>query len=84
VDSASVNLEAGSASVRWDTGAEATVSAVLAAVKKAGYEAKPVETTKPDHAQHRQERAQLVLADALPGGAQELARLHAATSSLAG
>ena len=40
---ASVMLEAGRASVRWAAGARTDVSAVLAAVKSAGYDAKPVE-----------------------------------------
>ncbi|OQC20644.1 MAG: putative copper-transporting ATPase PacS [Planctomycetes bacterium ADurb.Bin069] len=42
VQSASVMLEAGRATVRWTAGAPADVAAVLAAVKQAGYEARTV------------------------------------------
>jgi Cu+-exporting ATPase len=43
VRSATVLLEAGSASVRWNPGAEQNVPAVIEAVKKAGYTAKEIQ-----------------------------------------
>ncbi len=46
VHSASVVLDTGRASVRWNSDANANVPAVIAAVKEAGYEAKPVETKR--------------------------------------
>ena len=53
VHSASVVLEAGRASVRWGSGAEANIPAVLEAIKKAGYEAKAVEEAAArDHSKH--------------------------------
>jgi len=53
VRSATVLLEAGRASVRWNSGAEQDVSAVIEAVRKAGYTAKEIQTgtsaaAKPD------------------------------------
>lgn len=48
VRSASVLLEAGRASVRWAAETPADVSAVVAAVTAAGYEAKPVTRDAPD------------------------------------
>ena len=44
VRSAMVLLEAGSASVRWNSGAQQNVPAVIAAVQKAGYTAKEIQT----------------------------------------
>jgi Cu+-exporting ATPase len=44
VRSATVLLEAGRASVRWNSGAEQDVSAVIEAVRKAGYTAKEIQT----------------------------------------
>ncbi len=44
VRSATVLLEAGRASVRWNSGAEQNVSAVIEAVQKAGYTAKEIQT----------------------------------------
>jgi Cu+-exporting ATPase len=44
VRSATVLLEAGRASVRWNAGAEQNVSAVIEAVKNAGYTAKEIQT----------------------------------------
>ena len=58
VRSASVSLEAGRASVRWDADATTNVPAVLSAIAAAGYEAKPVETATHDHGEHRQSRWQ--------------------------
>jgi P-type Cu+ transporter len=42
VHSATVSLEAGRASVRWNSGAPQNISAVIEAVKKAGYEANEI------------------------------------------
>jgi Cu+-exporting ATPase len=53
VRNASVVLDAGRASVRWAAGSPADVPAVLAAVKRAGYEAKAVEATAHDHGESR-------------------------------
>src|ERR1035437_5305556 len=53
VRNASVILDAGRASVRWTSGVAADVPAVLAAIKAAGYEAKSIEATTPDHSKHR-------------------------------
>lgn len=50
VRSATVSLENKSATVRWNSGAAADISAVIAAVKEAGYEAKEVQTG--DSARH--------------------------------
>jgi P-type Cu+ transporter len=44
VRSATVILDAGRASVRWNSGAEQNVSAVIEAVQKAGYTAKEIQT----------------------------------------
>jgi Cu+-exporting ATPase len=44
VRSATVILDAGRASVRWNSGAEQNVSAVIEAVRKAGYTAKEIQT----------------------------------------
>jgi Cu+-exporting ATPase len=44
VRSATVILDAGRASVRWNSGAEQNVSAVIGAVQKAGYTAKEIQT----------------------------------------
>src|SRR5450759_5276206 len=49
VRNASVMLDAQRASVRWAADAPADVPAVLAAVKSAGYEARPVEAGAHDH-----------------------------------
>ena len=43
VRSATVLLDAGRASVRWDSGAEQNASAVIEAVRKAGYTAKEIQ-----------------------------------------
>ena len=43
VRSATVTLDAGRASVRWNSGAEQNVSAVIEAVQKAGYTAKEIQ-----------------------------------------
>ncbi len=61
VRSATVVLEAGRASVRWAAGATADVPGVVAAVKAAGYEAKPVESIRPDHVERRRTDWQLNL-----------------------
>ena len=55
VRSASVILEAGRASVRWVDGSAVNVSAVLEAVRRAGFEAKAVEeaATRDDSEHHR-------------------------------
>ena len=52
VHSASVVLETGRASVRWNPDASANIPAVLAAVKEAGYEAKPARREAHDHSAH--------------------------------
>jgi Cu+-exporting ATPase len=57
VQSASVWLEAGHATVRWNANVPANVPAVLAAIAAAGYTAKPVEAG-PDHGEPRQSRWQ--------------------------
>ena len=43
VHSASVMLEGGRAAVRWDSGAQQNIPAIIAAVKQAGYEAKEIQ-----------------------------------------
>jgi Cu+-exporting ATPase len=53
VRSASVQLDAGRASVRWAPDARADVSALLHAVRAAGYEATPVEAGAADAAARR-------------------------------
>jgi P-type Cu+ transporter len=53
VHSATVNLDAARVTVRWDAAAEANVPAVLAAVKRAGYGVKLVETAAPGHGRQR-------------------------------
>ena len=53
VNSVSVILETGRASVRWTANAQADVAVVLAAIKSAGYEAKPLETATHDQVEHR-------------------------------
>jgi Cu+-exporting ATPase len=54
VRSASVMLEVGRATVRWNAEAQADVSAVLAAIKNSGFEAKAIEPAAPEHAVKRQ------------------------------
>ena len=49
VRSASVALEAGSATVRWEAGQPANDAAVVAAIEKSGYGAKTVETRDHEH-----------------------------------
>jgi len=61
VRSASVMLEAGRATARWNAEAQADVSALLVAIKNAGFEAKAIEPTAHDHAEHRQSGWQLNL-----------------------
>jgi Cu+-exporting ATPase len=58
VRSASVTLEGGRASVRWNANAAANVPAVLSAIAAAGYKAKPVEAAGHDHGEYRQTRWQ--------------------------
>jgi Cu+-exporting ATPase len=53
VRSASVMLEAGRATVRWDAEAPANLPAVLTAINAAGYEAKAIEAASRDHGEHR-------------------------------
>ena len=53
VRSASVSLEAGRATVRWNADAPADVPAVVSAVAAAGYEAKPIAATAHEHGGHR-------------------------------
>jgi P-type Cu+ transporter len=48
VRSASVSLTANQASVRWQSGVGGNVSAVVTAIKSAGYEAKPIEPAVQD------------------------------------
>jgi Cu+-exporting ATPase len=52
VRSASVSLENKRASVRWDSKAPKNISAVIAAVQKAGYEAKELQTGAGEHSKH--------------------------------
>jgi Cu+-exporting ATPase len=61
VRSASVRLEAGRASVRWNPGATQNIPAVIEAVKKAGYEAKEVQTDAPAGGETRRKKWQLNL-----------------------
>jgi P-type Cu+ transporter len=58
VRSASVALETGRVTVRWNAEAIANIAAVLTAVKNAGYEAKLVEAVGLDHGGHRGKRWQ--------------------------
>ncbi|MGA3283531.1 MAG: heavy metal translocating P-type ATPase [Verrucomicrobiota bacterium] len=58
VRSASVSLEAGRATVRWNSGAQQNIPAVIRAVAEAGYAAKSVEAAAHDHGEHRQSRWQ--------------------------
>jgi Cu+-exporting ATPase len=51
---AHVNLEAGRATVHWTAGGADDVTALLAAVQRAGYDAQPVAAAVSDHAEHRQ------------------------------
>ncbi|TAK92945.1 MAG: heavy metal translocating P-type ATPase, partial [Verrucomicrobia bacterium] len=60
VRSASVSLEAGRASVRWENVAP-EVSAVLSAIKAAGFEAKPIDAAAHDHGERRKSGWQLNL-----------------------
>jgi len=55
VRNASVNLEGRRASVRWAGAAQPNVPAVIQAIQKAGYEAKPLESNEGahDHAEHK-------------------------------
>jgi Cu+-exporting ATPase len=46
VRSALVSLEQGRASIRWNPGATVSVDAVLAAIKQAGYDAKPLDAAE--------------------------------------
>ena len=61
VQSASVSLEAGQATVRWDINTPANIPAVLSAIAAAGYEAKPVAAAARDHGGQRQSRWQWYL-----------------------
>ena len=58
VRSASVSLETGRATVRWNANAPANVPAVLSAIAAAGYKAKSVDTAAQDHGEHRRARWQ--------------------------
>jgi len=58
VRSASVMLESGRATVRWNENAPANVPAVLSAIAAAGYKAEPVETPAHDPGGHHQARWQ--------------------------
>jgi Cu+-exporting ATPase len=58
VRSASVALESGRATVRWNLNAPANVPTVLSAIAKAGYKAMPVEAAAYDYGQHRRSRWQ--------------------------
>jgi len=53
VRSAMVRLDAQHASVRWTTGAEQNIPAVIQAVKEAGYGASVIENHAHDHGEHR-------------------------------
>ena len=53
VRSAAVNLDAGSASVRWAAGAPAEASAVIRAVEEAGYGASVAAAAEHDHGAHK-------------------------------
>src|SRR5262245_50285317 len=52
VRSATVDLEAGQASVRWAQGTQADVAAAIRAVEEAGYGAKVMEAHHHEHAEH--------------------------------
>jgi len=53
VSSATVNLEAQRASVRWATGGDRCTAAVIEAVEQAGYAAKEIDVQEPEHAEHK-------------------------------
>jgi len=53
VRSASVSLDSRSASVRWDTGHDQDVTAVIQAIETAGYGARVIEAHSHDHAVHQ-------------------------------
>src|SRR5437764_7152850 len=53
VRSALVSLDSRSASVRWDSGQEQNVPALIQAIEAAGYGAKVVEADSHDHATHQ-------------------------------
>src|ERR1017187_1011989 len=53
VRSATVTLEAGRAAVRWDSGAEQNISAVVRAVQKAGYDAKEISADTHEGCEHK-------------------------------
>ena len=67
VRSASVVLDAGRASVRWNAQSSADIAAVLAAIKSAGYEARPIESGAPKQGEHKQGGWHLNLWIALAG-----------------
>jgi len=54
VRNASIVLESGRATVRWNTEAQADMSAVIAAIEAAGYDAKAIEPAAHDHGEPRQ------------------------------
>lgn len=54
VRSASVALETGRVTARWEAGQAADVPAVLAAIKQAGFAAQTIEHGRPDHGAARQ------------------------------
>jgi len=53
VSSATVNLEAQRASVRWVPGEDRATAAVIKAVEQAGYDAKEIHLHEPEHAEHK-------------------------------
>src|SRR5262245_57369709 len=59
VRSATVTLDAGQASVRWETGSDQNTDGLIRAVEKAGYSAKALE--KHDHAAHASKNWQMTL-----------------------
>jgi Cu+-exporting ATPase len=61
VRNANVSLESRSASIRWAEGAQKNNSAVIEAIKKAGYNAKPAEVHAHDHAEKKSGGWQITL-----------------------
>src|SRR5262245_20709582 len=69
VRSATVSLDSHQASVRWDSGHEPNVSAVIQAIEAAGYDAEVIEGRSQDHAAHQLAGWQMNLSVGLAGTA---------------
>src|ERR1700722_5893083 len=54
VRSATVSLENKNASIRWNSGVQEKASAIILAVKQAGYEAKEIQVGANGHGEHQQ------------------------------